>query len=137
MHFVPVPLDARCKLLSYVESPPFIVSKWLMVDCCALCKCDVSKRTAKAKRLKLYCDSAEATRKRLAYQELLLERRSFGRETWLCHKCKNEIDEYFELIQEINAKREYLVKKLQSVAAFAEPTGRKKTINQVFSISCG
>ena len=92
------------------------MSKWLMVDCCALCKCDVSKGTAKTKRLKLYGDSAEATREGLElfpYQKLLLERRSFGRETWLCpHKCKNETDKYFELIQEINAKGEYLVKKL-------------------------
>ena len=72
------------KLLnSYVESPPFSVSKWLMADCCALCKCDVSKRSAKYKRLKLYGDSAEATRKRLElfpYQELWLERRSFDRD---------------------------------------------------------
>ena len=99
------------KLLnSYIESPPFIVSKWLMADCYALCKCDISNCTAKSKRLKLYKDSAEATRKRLElfpYQELLLERRSFGRVTWLCYKCKNEIDKYFELIQEINAKSKY------------------------------
>ena len=78
-------LDVKL-LKSYVESPPFIMSKWLMADCCALCKCDVSKGTAKAKRLKLYEDSAEATREGLElfpYQELSLERRSFGRKTWL------------------------------------------------------
>ena len=93
-----------------------------MEDWCVICKCDVSRGTAKAKRLKLYGDSAEATRERLElflYQELylLLEKTNFSRESWLCHKCKNE---YFELIQEINAKRKHLVKKLQSLAAFAE-----------------
>ena len=109
----------------YVESPPFKVANG---SCCALCKCVVrlvSEGTAKAKRLRLYEDSAEATRERLEsfpYQALLLERTGLGRKSWLCcHKCKNEIDKYFELIQEINAK------KLQSVAAFGEPTGRKRS----------
>ena len=97
-----------------------------------ICKCDVSRGTAKAKRLKLYGDSAEATRERLElflYQELylLLEKTNFSRESWLCHKCKNQIDNYFELIQEINTKREHLVTKLQSLAALAEPIGRKRS----------
>ena len=48
---------------SYIESPPLIVSKWLMADCCALSKCDVSKGTEKSNKLKLYGDSKEATRK--------------------------------------------------------------------------
>ena len=63
------------KLLnSYVESPPFKVGSG---GCCALCKCVVglvSEGTATAKRLRLYEDSAEATRERLGllpYQALL------------------------------------------------------------------
>ena len=101
-----------------------------MADCCALCKCDVSKGTAKAKRLKLYRDSAEATREGLElfpYQELLWREGVLVERLGYAHKCKNATDKYFEFIQEINAKGKYLVKKLQSVAAFGEPTGRNRS----------
>ena len=115
------------KLLnSYVESPPFRVSKWLMADCCALCKCDVSKRSANSKRLKLYGDSAEATRK--GWNCFLIKNYCW-REGVLIEKLgyatSVRMKLISKLIQEINAKRDYLVKKLQSAAAFGEPTGRK------------
>ena len=62
------------------------MSKWLMADCCVFCKCDVSKGTARAERLKLYGVLVErlgyATSIRMKLISILsLFRRSMQRES--------------------------------------------------------
>ena len=78
-----------------------------MAELCSVCECDVAKGTLKAKRLKLYGDVNEDSRECLElflYQEfgMSLQATPLATGTWLCHKCKKDIDSYFELIKERN-----------------------------------
>ena len=85
----------------------------------------------KAKRLKLYGDVNKDSRERLElflYQEfgMSLQATPLAAGTWLCHKCKKDIDSYFELIKEINAKRDNLLDNLKRVVAVTAVHSRKR-----------
>ena len=85
---------------------------------CVMCTGDVSAGTGKAKRLKLFGDSATNTREMLElylFQELslTLDKTTITESSWMCHKCKNEIDRYFQTIKEVNNKRDQLLTKLR------------------------
>ena len=98
-----------------------------MEEVCALCNVYVGEGTAKAKRLRLFGDSAVDTREQMdmfLYQELgvRLEETDLKGKSWLCYKCRNEVDRYFQIIQDINKRREQLLEKFSGIAfAMTEP----------------
>ena len=100
-----------------------------MAELCSVCECDVAKCTLKAKRLKLYGDVNKDSRERLElflYQEfgISLQTTPLAAAAWLCHKCKK--DSYFELIKEINAKRDNLLDNLKRIVAVTAVHSRKR-----------
>ena len=51
------------------------------------------------------------------YQELgvRLEETDLKGTSWLCYKCRNEVDRYFQIIQDINRRREQLLEKFSRI----------------------
>ena len=101
------------------------------MEVCCLCSSDVSSRvTTKAKRVKLFGDSAQETREKIELflneeYSVSIQETNLTDGTWLCHKCRNEIDRYFQVIQEINFKREKLLTKFKKVVTLAETDGQQ------------
>ena len=53
---------------------------------------------------------------------------------WMCHRCINEIERYFESIQEMN-RREQLLKKFSGVTLITTEQGSRKRANEEQSTS--
>ena len=111
-----------------------------MPDACGVCSGDVSRGTGRAKRLRLFGDSAAGTREWLdifLYYEfdIRLEDTALVNKKWMCHRCINEIERYFKSIQEMNRRREQLLKKFSGVTLITTEQGSRKRANEEQSTS--
>ncbi len=100
----------------------------MMVEKCSVCKSDVS--TATAKVIKLNGDRANGFLEQIQvflYQELsmTLDQTTIIHGAYACYKCRYKIDRYFQLIQDINMKRDQLLSKYLNLG-LKEPTQSRK-----------
>ena len=101
----------------------------IMAEPCAICNTSTNTDD------RLSEDAAKQTKEKLDFfvcQEfsVRLGETNLASSTWLCHKCVHEIDDYFETLTIMNAKRDELLHKLQQVIVMTPQSDSTQTSSQ-------